>query len=73
MLSKNQKIGGYTVVFLIKQGVYAETYRVKDGLGKNFFLKLINCAKLHRSQFGEDGNVLEVQITRDSREIGLKL
>lgn len=64
MLSKNQKIGGYTVVFLIKQGVYAETYRVKDGLGKNFFLKLINCAKLHRSQFGEDGNVLEVQITK---------
>lgn len=64
MLSKNQKIGGYTVVFLIKQGVYAETYRVKDGLGKNFFLKLINCAKLHGSQFGEDGNVLEVQITK---------
>lgn len=64
MLSKNQKIGSYTVVFLIKQGAYAETYRVKDGLGKNFFLKLINCAKLHRSQFDEDGNVLEVRITK---------
>lgn len=64
MLSKNQKIEGYTVAFLIKQGTYAETYRVKDGLGKNFFLKLINSAKLHRSQFDEDGNVLEIQITK---------
>lgn len=64
MLSKNQKIGSYTAVFLIKQGAYAETYRVKDGLGKNFFLKLINCAKLHRLQFDEDGNVLEVRITK---------
>lgn len=64
ILSKNQKIGGYTVAFPIKQGGYAETYRVKDSLGKNFFLKLINCAKLHRSQFDEDNNVLEVQIAK---------
>lgn len=63
MLTKNQKINGYTVAFRIRQGVYAETYRVKDSLGKNFFLKLINCAKLHRSQF--DGyNALEVQIAK---------
>lgn len=64
ILSKNQKIGGYTVAFPIKQGGYAETYRVKDSLGKNFFLKLINCAKLHRSSFDEDNNVLEVQIAK---------
>ena len=42
----------------------AETYRVKDGLGNNLFLKLINCAKLHHSQFDDDGNVLELQITK---------
>ena len=42
ILSKNQKINGYTVVFLVKQGMCAETYRVKDGLGNNLFLKLIN-------------------------------
>lgn len=64
MLSRNQKIDDYTVAFLIKQGEYAETYRVKDGAGKNFFLKLINCAKLHRSQFDEENNVLEVQIVK---------
>ena len=55
ILSKNQKINGYTVVFLVKQGMCAETYRVKDGLGNNLFLKLINCAKLHHSQFDDDG------------------
>ena len=64
ILSKNQKINGYTVVFLVKQGMCAETYRVKDGLGNNLFLKLINCAKLHHSQFDDDGNVLELQITK---------
>lgn len=64
MLSKSQKIDSYTVAFLIKQGAYAETYRVKDDLGKNFFLKLINCAKLHRSQFDENSNILEVQIAK---------
>ena len=47
ILSKNQKINGYTVVFLVKQGMCAETYRVKDDLGNNLLIKLINCEKLH--------------------------
>lgn len=64
VLNKHQKINGYTVIFLVKQGVYAETYRVKDSLGKNFFLKLINCAKLHYSQFDKEGNVLELQLAK---------
>lgn len=64
ILSKDQKINGYTVVFLVKQGMCAETYRVKDVSGNNLFLKLINCAKLHHSQFDDDGNVLELQIAK---------
>lgn len=67
ILNKNEKVGRYVVTFFIKQGSYAETYRVKDSLGKNFFLKLINCAKLHRSQFDEAGNVLELQIAKQLR------
>ena len=51
-------------MFPIKEGGYAETYRVKDSVGKNRFLKLINCAKLHRTQFDSDGNILEVQIAK---------
>ena len=63
-LAKKDKIKDYTVNFQIKEGDYAETYRVKDATGKNRFLKLINCAKLHRTQFDGDGNILEVQIAK---------
>lgn len=63
-LAKKQQIGNYTITFPVKVGDYAETYRVKDPAGKNRFLKLINCAKLHRTQFDSDGNVLEVEIAK---------
>ncbi len=63
-LNRKQSIINYTVTFQIKEGDYAETYRVKDSAGKNRFLKLINCAKLHRTQFDKDGNILEVEIAK---------
>lgn len=63
-LSKKQKIGNYTVAFPIKEGDYAETYRVKDAEGKNFFLKLIDLAKLNSKQFDADGNVIEVEVVK---------
>ena len=61
---KKENIGNYVVTFPIKEGAYAETYRVKDGSGKNYFLKLINCSKLHRTQFSEFGEVLEIELVR---------
>lgn len=61
---KKESIGNYIVTFPIKEGAYAETYRVKDVKGKNYFLKLFNCSKLHRTQFSESGGVLEVEMTR---------
>ena len=63
-LKKKEQLGNYTITFPIKEGDYAKSYRVKDSLGKNRFLKLINCAKLHRTQFDDDGNILEVQIAK---------
>lgn len=63
-LAKKQQIGNYIITFPIKEGDYAETYRVKDSAGKNRFLKLINCAKLHRTQFDGDGHILEVEIAQ---------
>ena len=59
---KNDKIDSYTVVFPHKQGVYAETYRVKDANGKTRFLKLINYSKLNRNQIDDNGRVTEVEI-----------
>lgn len=63
-LSKQQKIGSYTVAFPIKQGDYAETYRVKDASGRNYFLKLIDLAKLNGRQFDENNNVIELDIMK---------
>lgn len=63
-LIKQQAIGPYTVAFPIKDSTYAETYRVKDASGKNYFLKLFNYAKLHHTQFDENGDVLELIISK---------
>lgn len=61
---KNDKIGTYTVAFPHKQGAYAETYRVKDTIGKTRFLKLINYSKLNRNQIDDNGRVIEVEIAK---------
>ena len=64
-IAKQQKIGNnYTVTFPVKVGSYAETYRVKDAAGKNYFLKLFDCSKLHKNQYTDDGGILEIEISK---------
>ena len=60
--SVNEK---YSVLFFIKQGSNAETYRVKGTNGKLYFLKLFNYAKLHRSAFDVDNNLLEIEFIKE--------
>ena len=60
LYSRNQIIGKYKVIFPIKHSTYAETYRVKGSDEKIYFLKLFNYAKLHPSQFDNNGQVLEL-------------
>lgn len=64
MYKKNDKIGAYTVVFPIKKGVYAETYRVTKSNGALYFLKLINKAKLQHSQLNDEGKIVEIEISK---------
>ncbi|MBQ5896312.1 MAG: AAA family ATPase [Bacteroidaceae bacterium] len=64
LYNKNDKINNYTVVFPHKQGSYAETYRVKDATGKTRFLKLIDYTKLNRHQVDDEGNVVEIAISK---------
>ena len=54
----------YSVTFPLKKGSYAETYRVKDKQGKTQFLKLFSYSKLHRTQFDENENILEIEILK---------
>ncbi len=54
----------YSVMLSIKQGSNAETYRVKGKDGKLYFLKLFNYAKLHRSAFDNETNLLEIEFLK---------
>lgn len=64
LFERAQIIGEYTILFPIKTGSYAETYRVKGKDGKVYFLKIYNYAKLHRTQFDDEGNVVELVIAK---------
>ncbi len=60
-----KNIGKYTVSFPIKKGKYAETFRVHDDMGKKYFLKLINVAKLSDQQLIESINsITELDLTK---------
>lgn len=69
--SKKQRIGNYIVAFHLKDSKYAETYRVKDETGKNFFLKLFDYSKLHRTQFDEGGEILELSIVKNVHHLNI--
>ena len=65
ILPKNfSVIEKYSVMLFIKQGSNAETYRVKGKDGKLYFLKLFNYAKLHRSAFDSENNLLEIEFLK---------
>lgn len=65
ILPKNYSINEqYHVLLFIKKGSNAETYRVKGSDGKLYFLKLFNYAKIHRSAFDSDNNLLEIELLK---------
>lgn len=65
ILSKGQSINEqFKVNFFLKKGSYAETYRIKDQEGKTKLLKLFAFSKLDRTQFDENGDVLEIEVLK---------
>ncbi|MDR2292095.1 MAG: AAA family ATPase [Prevotellaceae bacterium] len=54
----------YTVLFFIKKGYNAETYRVKGKDGKSYFLKLFNITQVHHSAFDAEGALLEIKFLK---------
>lgn len=65
ILTKGQIIDDkYSVSFFLKKGTYAETYRVQNEAKETKFLKLFDFAKLHRTQFTESGDILEIEILK---------
>ena len=65
ILEKGQILDNkYSVSFFLKKGSYAETYRVQDEVKKTKFLKLFDYSKLHRTQFTDNGDILEIEILK---------
>lgn len=55
----------YKVLFFLKKGDYAESYRVKDAQNNVRYLKLISYNKVHPSQLNDEGNILEIEILKN--------
>lgn len=64
LLEKNNNFQGYIVSGLLKAGDYAESYRVKDSTGKNYFLKIVDFSKIHPSQLDSEGLLVEEYISK---------
>lgn len=71
LFKKNDIIGKYVVVFPHKEGLYAQTYRVKDENGKVKFLKLIFMEELEVYQYDKDGQVIEVELAGSLNHMNL--
>ncbi|MDR2963123.1 MAG: AAA family ATPase [Bacteroidales bacterium] len=72
IIQKDAVIAGkYTVLLFIKKGSNAETYRVRGADGKLYFLKLFNPAKLHRTAFDAQGNLLEIEFLKKAKHENL--
>lgn len=72
IFSKGQIIDDkYSVSFFLKKGSYAETYRVQNEAKETKFLKLFDFAKLHRTQFTESGEILEIEMLKQIRHSNL--
>lgn len=61
---KHVVAGKYIVIFPLKQGTYAESYRVRDRKGNPFFLKLFFYDKLADYQIDGDGNIVEIEVLK---------
>lgn len=72
ILTKSQIIDDkYSVSFFLKKGSYAETYRVQNEAKETKFLKLFDFSKLHRTQFTESGEILEIEILKQIKHPNL--
>lgn len=72
ILSKGQIIDNkYSVSFFLKKGSYAETYRVQNEAKEAQFLKLFDYSKLHRTQFTDSGDILEIEILKQIKHPNL--
>ena len=63
-LAENTPVGRYTVHRFIKEGLYNDTYVLKDGAGRFFFMKLYDMERVPE-KLKKDDSVQEIILSRD--------
>ena len=60
ILENNQNISEYVVISLLKDGLYNESYIIKDNKGENFFLKIYDLQRVPTKILNSDSIITEI-------------
>lgn len=64
ILNNNTIVDKYIVSSFIKEGVYDETYKITDGNGQSYFMKLFIPERVPQSILTKDGKIREIEICK---------
>lgn len=64
ILNNNTIVDKYIVSSFIKEGVYDETYKITDGDGQSYFMKLFIPERVPQSILTKDGKIREIEICK---------
>lgn len=59
-LEENFRFNGYQISSFLKEGIYNDTYRVRDVDGTSYFMKVYDLAKVPKTMLCEDGEICEI-------------
>lgn len=65
VLKENEKIGNYTVAQFIKKSATAESYRVTDSEGKDFFMKVFDMSTFPKKLLFDGKEVYEIKLSKE--------
>lgn len=71
LLNKDQVVNGYSIENVIKENEYTETYKVADENGNHYFLKLYILKRTPSKIIDENGEVLEIRLSRSIKQVNI--
>lgn len=71
ILNSNNTVDKYTVSSFIKEGVYDETYKITDGEGQSYFMKLYIPERIPQNILTKEGKIREIEICKSCQQDNL--
>ena len=65
ILKENEKIGNYAIAQFIKKSATAESYRVCDSEGKDFFMKVFDMSTFPKKLLFDGKEVYEIKLSKE--------